>query len=270
MPELIIRPGLSLHYIDENPQGRSTTLLLHGLGATSDSWALQMPALIGAGFRVLAPDLRGFGRSTYPGGGYRIEDLAEDMVCLLRAVSVNKVSVVGISLGGTVALSLVCDYAQLMDRVMLVNTFARLRPTNPSSLFYYALRFALIYTLGMKTQAKAVAHRIFPRPDQEELRSLLIAEIAQADPSGYRAAFSALARFDRRTCLSGIAVPTLVVTAAGDTTVPVQIQRRLATGISGASQAFIPDAGHAVTIDQPEAFNKIMLDFLSSGQSDRF
>ncbi len=262
MPTIQLSPRLVIHYLDENPQGKSTVVLLHGLGATSQSWLLQIPVLTGAGFRVIAPDMRGFGNSTYPGGGYRIEDLASDMAALLSQAGIRKTYLVGISMGGTVALSLLCGYAQFIDRAILVNTFARLRPTKPASLFYYGLRFALIYTVGINPQAKAVSRHIFPKPEQDVLRQLLIEEILKSDPAGYRAAFLALARFNLKNCLSQIKTPTLVITGACDTTVPTANQRHLVEGIPGARQVIIPDAGHAVTVDQPEAFNKAMLDFL--------
>ena len=262
MPDVKLSPRLVLHYLDENPQGKSTVVLLHGLGATSQSWLLQIPILTTAGFRVIAPDMRGFGDSTYPGGRYRIEDLATDVAALLAQVGIRRTSLVGISMGGTVSLGLLCDYAQFVDKAILVNTFARLRPAKPASLFYYALRFALIYSVGLKPQAKAVSRHIFPKPEQEVLRQLLVEEILKSDPAGYRAAFLALARFNRKTCLGQIKTPSLVVTGACDTTVLPENQRHLVEGIPGARQVVIPDAGHAVTVDQPEAFNKIMLNFL--------
>ncbi len=268
MPNLVLASKLNLHYLDENPQGKPVALLLHGLGANSQSWALQIPVLTGSGFRVIAPDLRGFGESNYRGDGLRIEDMATDIVELMSAREIRAVCVVGISMGGTVALSLVCDYAQLIEKVILVNTFARLLPTSLSELFYYAARFALIYTLGIQTQAKAVARHIFPKPDQEELRQMLIEEISQASPAGYRTSFLALARFNRTGCLSQVKTPTLVVTAANDTTVPTSIQRQLAEAIPHARQVIIPNAGHAVTVDQPAAFNREMMAFLCG--SDRF
>ncbi len=266
MPDIALGPKLSLHYLDENPRGPAGVVLLHGLGASCQSWALQIPALCEAGFRVIAPDLRGFGSSTYPGGGFRIEDMAADVISLLTKIGLEKTSLVGISMGGSVAVSLICDYAQFFDKALLVNTFARLRPANPTSLFYYSLRFLLIYTLGIKTQANTVARHIFPRPEQEELRRLLIEEISQADPSAYRAAFTALARFNRMACLSQIRTPTLLITATNDTTVPPVYQRHLVEGIPGARQVIIPDAGHAVIVDQPQAFNQTMMDFILNVQ----
>ncbi len=64
MPIFEISPRLSIHYLEHNPSGNPTVLLLHGLGATGDSWLLQFPPLTEAGYHVLGPDVRGFGKST--------------------------------------------------------------------------------------------------------------------------------------------------------------------------------------------------------------
>src|SRR5262245_8113582 len=109
MPLLALSPKLTLHYLDVNPVGRRTVLLLHGLGATSRSWRPQIIALAGAGYRILAPDLRGFGQSTYP-GRTSLAEMAQDVAELLRAVAPEPVGVVGISMGGAVALHLALDH----------------------------------------------------------------------------------------------------------------------------------------------------------------
>lgn len=67
MPYLTLPPGFDLHYLDAHPEGTRTALLLHGLGVHAGSWELQTAPLTRAGFRVIAPDLRGFGKSGYPG-----------------------------------------------------------------------------------------------------------------------------------------------------------------------------------------------------------
>jgi pimeloyl-ACP methyl ester carboxylesterase len=217
-----------------------------------------------AGFRVLAPDARGFGRSTFPQVRLTVPVMAGDMITLLERLQAGPACVVGISMGGAVALQLALDCPQVVRRLVLVNTFARLRPQSPQVWLYFALRFLLVHTLGLATQARAVARRIFPRPDQLDLRDRLIEQILQADPRGYRAAMRALALFDVRARLGGIACPTLVISGERDTTVPVPLQRALAESIPHARQILIPGAGHAVIAERPDDFNRILIDFLSA------
>jgi 3-oxoadipate enol-lactonase len=264
MPFFKPSPAISIHYIDENPDAVDTVLLLHGLGATCTSWQLQIPPLTGAGFRCIAPDVSGFGQSNYAGGGTSVAKLAQPIHGLLSERGIDCAYVVGISMGGTLALQMALDYPQQVKKLVLVNTFAHLQIASARLWPYYLLRFILVHTLGLRTQARTVALRIFPRPEQEVLRQALIEQILQADPRGYRAAMRALARFDVRDRLAEIKMPALVVTGENDTTVLPPNQHLLADGIAQARQVVIPLAGHALTVEQPELFNQILFDFLCS------
>ena len=263
MPTVDLNPGLTLQYLDENQEADRTVILLHGLGATSESWLLQIPALTQAGFRVLAPDARGFGKSTYPPGKTSVKKMAGDVKGLLDHLGVSQAHIVGISMGGTIALEIAIDHPQKLGRLILVNTFASLRPETPRVWLYFGLRYVLLHTLGIKTQARVVASRLFPSADQEPLRQLVIDQILQADPQGYRAAMRALGFFDVRRHLKDITAPTLIVTGEKDTTVPPKTQHFLAEAIPKARQIVIPGAGHAVTVEQPGSFNRVLLEFLA-------
>lgn len=269
MPLMECSSGLRIHYLDVRPdpsdiQAGKVAMLLHGLGADGSSWQLQLPALTGLGYRVLAPDARGFGRSSYPANSpARISIAAGDFIQLASRLGVAELDLVGISMGGAHALALALECPQLVRRLVLVNTFAHLRPRGVDEWVYYAIRFTLVHTLGLEAQAKTVAARIFPNPGQGPLRQMLIEQILQADPHAYRAAMRALASFNVNRRLSEINAPTLIVTGERDTTVPRDVQQQLVEGIRGARQVIIPGAGHAVSVDQPEAFTQVLIDFLS-------
>jgi pimeloyl-ACP methyl ester carboxylesterase len=116
--------------------------------------------------------------------------------------------------------------------------------------------------VGVDKQAEAVANRIFPHPEQAELRKILKDQINQADPRAYRGAMQALARFNSLPRLKEIHTPTLVITSEEDTTVSPDRQKALANNIPGSIQINIPDANHAVPVEFPEVFNEILLGFL--------
>ena len=251
-----------LHFLDPNPTGRSTVLLLHGLGANSASWTYQLPPLIEAGFRPIAPDAPGFSQSLYDGRGWSIATVAQTMADLLAELQTGPAHVVGISMGGVIAQQMAFDFPQWIHKLVLVNTFTALRPESVGSWWYLLGRFVMVNTLGLPAQAKVVARRIFALAEQEELRQMLITTITQSNPRAYRAAMRALALFDSRKRLAGIKIPTLVITGDRDTTVPPPRQKLLVEGIPGARQVVISDAGHAVSVEQPEAFNRVLLAFL--------
>jgi 3-oxoadipate enol-lactonase len=253
----------SLHHVDLNPEGSPKVLLLHGLGATGESWRFQMKPLTDAGFRVIAPDLRGFGRSSCYEPPLSIKHMAEDVFRLLEKLQVTKCSVVGISMGGTIALQMAAARPEVVEKLVLANTFSKLSPPSLSGWFYFAFRYLLVHTLGLPTQARAVAKRVFPHPEQETLRQTLYAQVVQADPKCYRAAMRALARFNLHHRLKEISTPTLVITGENDSTVHPSLQRKMVEALPCAHQVIIPNAGHGVSVDQPEAFNRVLLNFLS-------
>lgn len=262
MPILNISPQLGIHYFDDNPSGNRSVLLLHGLGVNGSSWQLQVPALVERNFRAIAPDLRGFGESTYPGGPMTVQVMSEDMITLIETLQVNSIDLVGISMGGTIALQFALDHPNLVRKLILVNTFAQLRPDSLSGWVYFATRLGLIQLLGLHAQAKIVAKRLFPRPDQEAIRQIFISQITQANPKGYRAAMWALWNFNVLARLDSLDLPTLVITGDSDTTVPFKNQKQLSEKIKHAQQVIIAGAGHAVTVEKPDEFNQVMMQFL--------
>jgi pimeloyl-ACP methyl ester carboxylesterase len=251
-----------LHFLDTNPSGTQAVLLLHGLGATGASWTLQLPALTGAGFRPIAPDAPGFGDSPYDGRGWSASRGAAELAALLVELGTGPVHVVGLSMGGVIAQQFVHDFPQLTRKLVLVSTFSALRPDDLSGWIYFLRRILAVSVFGLRAQARVVAGRIFPNPDQAPLREMLIETISRADPRAYRGAMRALGLYDSRKWLAQIQAPTLVVTGTADSTVSPTRQKLLLEGIPGAHQVVIQDAGHALTIDHAETFNRILLEFL--------
>jgi 3-oxoadipate enol-lactonase len=264
MPTITIHPNLTINYLDPNPGGTHAVLLLHGLGATGESWTLQITVLIESGFRVLAPDIRGFGKSTCPAEAITIQKIASDMAEFLKRLKALPAHVVGISMGGTIAQQISLDYPYLVEKLVLVNTFANLRPKRLSSWAYFGSRFFLIHTLGLPSQARLVTRKLFPDQDQGDLRKAFYDQIIQANPRGYRSTIRALAHFNLTSRLPEIRAPTLVITGERDSTVPSETQKELTNGIPNAKQVIILGAGHAVIAEQPGIFNRILLDFLQT------
>ncbi|MGB7096202.1 MAG: alpha/beta hydrolase [Anaerolineales bacterium] len=264
MAEIRLEPGLTIHYQDFNPLGSPTIVLLHGLGASGDSWQLQIPALTGEGYRVIVPDMRGFGKSTYPGGGNNPSIMAQDLICLMQLLRQEKFHLVGISLGGTVALQIVLTRPDLVKSLLITNCFAKLRPKRLSLWFFYGIRLILVHLSGIETQAKYVSNRLFPDPGQKVLREKFREQVNQSNPRGYRSTMRSLASFDASSRVGEIQTPTLVITGGRDTVVPPASQVELAKLIPDAQHIFIQDAGHAVTVEKPDQYNPVILEFLQN------
>ena len=252
----------ALHCLDPYPDGSPAVLLLHGLGANSSMWTLQFEALHAVGLRPLAPDIPGFGDSRYDGRGWNFKRVAADLAALVNELPSSPIHVVGLSMGGVIAQQFALDYPMLVKKLVLVSTFAVLQPSSLSQWFYFVQRALVVHTMGLSAQSKIVARRVFPGPDQAELRMMAEKQIASADPRAYRAAMRSLAFFNSRRRLREIKAPTLVISGADDNTIATVYQKVLADEIPGAEQVVIAKAGHAVAIDQYEQFNTILTGFL--------
>jgi len=253
--------GLRIHYLMQGIEP-TVLLLLHGLGSCAEDWPFQFAAL-SERFTVLACDLRGHGKTDAPPGPYSIEQMAGDVAGLLAALGIDAAHVVGLSLGGLVAQALAIAQPARVRSLVLVNTFARLRPQGLRGWAYLLYRALAMAVGGLEAQAEVVARGVFPRPEQEPLRRLLAARLKTNDPAAYRAVMRAIMRFDSRRDLARIRVPTLVIAGADDTTVSLAAKKELAAGIAGARLEIVPDSGHATPLDRPRMFNALLREFLT-------
>jgi len=235
-------------------------LLLHGLGSSSDDWLLQIPTFSNR-WRVIAPDLRGHGRTPLPDTTLTIEQMAADMAELLERLDARPAHVLGLSMGGCVALALALARPDDVRSLILVNTGAAIRFSGRRYLRGLTRVIALLVG-GPPAMARVVARGLFPDPDQALLRQEAAARLSQVAPRAYLSAVRALLRFDARPRLAEIRCPTLVIAGAEDGTLGPQPTRYLADHIPSARLAIIPRSRHVTPIDQPEAFNRTVLNFL--------
>lgn len=261
---------MTINYYDPAPENKKPILLLHGLGADGRSWRFQTSALASAGYRPIAPDLPGFGKTPSNGLHWDITNISQLIIDWMQGMFQTPVPVVGISMGGVVALQLTLTCPALVDQLVLVNTFACLRPHNLHGMSYLVKRFILAAFRGSASQANMVAYHLFPNPDQADLRQAITELILASDPRVYRTAMRELALFDVRNRLNEIHLPTLVISGELDTTVPLETQGELARGIPGAYQVIIPGARHAVIADQADRFNEVLLSFLQHAEEAKF
>ncbi len=235
-------------------------LMLHGLGSRGEDWVLQIEAMQNE-YRMVTCDLRGHGSSPSPAGWPTVADLAEDVVGLLEQIGERSAHVVGLSLGGGVALQMGVDYPQQVKSLTIVNAAATLRvPRNrlPSAF----VRMVLLLTGRRRKLGEWVAAGLFPRDDQQELREVAAERIADNLSRNYLRAILAVLRFDLRKQVHKISAPTLIVAGRLDRTVPLRAKVALARDIPGARLEIIEDSEHATPLDSPDEFNRILLQFL--------
>jgi len=252
--------NLDLYY--ETAGAGQPLVLLHGLGSSSADWALQMPAF-SARYRVITVDLRGHGRSQDGAWRYTIAQMAEDVAALLDELKEPPAHVVGLSLGGCTAQILAARHPRQVRSLVLCNTFARLRPDSLHSAATLLRRGWLFATAPMPVVARYVARGLFPKPEHQAIYEEAVTRLSRNRKRPYLAAMRAVVAFDTRALLVAIRCPTLVLAGDSDTTVPRAAVLALAQGIAGARFSLIADSGHASPYDQPDEFNRQVMEFLS-------
>ena len=254
-----------LNYSDDGPG--PVVVLLHGFTLDHTMWEAQRETL-GSIYRVIAPDLRGHGRSAAPEGIYPIDDLADDVVELLDNLKISEPVVLGgLSMGGYVALSIAVRYPKRLRGLMLLNTRAAADMPETAQL-----REELALQVDATGDVTPVVATMLPKlfgPTTLARRGDLVertgAVMRRSPARGVSGSLRGMAiRPDRVADLRRISLPTLVMAGSADSLIPVEESRLMANSLPNAELAIIPDAGHLAPLENPGAANAAILRFLGS------
>lgn len=257
-------PNGRLHYVDEGT-GDPPVVLLHAFPLTSAMWAPQIAALA-PHHRVVAPDLRGFGGSDVPRRreDYSVDAWADDVAALLGALGLERVVLGGLSLGGYVAFAFLRRHREALAALVLADT--RPGADTPEVL---VRRNDQQQRLEAAATPVEMADRLLQplvgptstRRDEAlaTARDLLVG----ARSEGVIGALEALKnRPDSTAELATVTVPTLVVVGEQDQLSPPEVAEAMANAIPGSRLVVVPDAGHVSNMENPEAFNAALEEFL--------
>jgi pimeloyl-ACP methyl ester carboxylesterase len=248
--------GARIHF-EEHGSG-APILFIHGLGSSGRDWAPQLP-YFSARYRVLTCDLRGHGQSSCPPGPYAIPQFARDVAVLLREQNATPAHVVGLSMGGMVALELAAHNSNGLRSLTVVNSALDVRLKTWRDVWFYISRRFAVQVLGMKRVGERIAQRLFP--DNERLQQQFVKRWATNDKQAYLHSVDAIMGWSVVDRLSCITTPTLVVSAEHDYT-PVAAKNRAVARLPNAELAVVDGARHALPVEYPDRFNALLDDFL--------
>ena len=253
--------GFKMHYLDVGTG--DPIVFLHGLGGNCYEWEGQMEPF-SRRFRVIAPDLRGHGRSDMPQTPtYTPFDHARDVVALLDHLGIAKTWVVGLSAGGFVTLALAVHHPDRLRGIVLAAT----APMVDADTRAVAERWAEIFRKeGVEAYLSRVTKDIFTLDffleHEKEVDHFLETQkhrnFAGIAPSGV-----GNLGFDVRSELPKIRIPTLAIHGLNDRVVDPAYARRMRQAIPGAEVKLLPDTGHIVNVERPEEFNAAVLEFIT-------
>jgi len=274
--------GVRLHYVEQG-QG-PLVVLLHGFPEFWYSWRHQIPALAEAGYRVIAPDQRGYNTSEKPRGvrSYRIEHLVDDVAALIQHAGESQATVVGHDWGGAVAWAVPMLRPEVVDKLVVMNAphpqalareFRHLRQLLRS---WYVFFFQLPWLpeTAVRFRRYRMIERVLrnepKRPGAFSDEDIAAYKQAIAQPGALTAAINYYRAAVRRNPFDSsmqrqIDAPTLLIWGEADAYLGLSLTERLEQWAPNIRVERIPDASHWVQIDAAERVNELMIDFLRRG-----
>ena len=242
----------------------TTVLMLHGIGGGHLAFAPQVESFANAGYRAVAWDMPGYGRSA-PVEPYNFKALANSCVALIEALQCGQVILLGHSMGGMVAQEVVARRPELVRRLILCGTSPAFgKPDGAWQQAFLAVRTApLDAGLTMAQLASELVPRMIGPGSLPEGVELALRCMGEVNPSTYRKALEAMLGFDRRANLANIHVPTLLVAGEHDRNAPPAVMKKMADAIVGSSYLEMRGIGHLQNLEAPEDFDGAVLNFLS-------
>lgn len=236
---------------------------LHGVGGGHGAWDDQLAFFSARGYRAFAWDQPGYGDSPLV-EPYDLERIAAALQTTIQRELGEPAVLVGHSMGGFVAQETYARHPESVRALVLCFTSAAFGGSG--SDFARDFIAARIGPLDAGRSMADIAAVVMPtmRAARSNPEGLVRAErlMAAVRPQTYRKAVALLTTFDRRALLPEIRVPTLLIAGSDDKTAPASVMQRMAARIPGAEFAALEACGHLGPMDQPEAFNAVLLDFL--------
>jgi len=243
----------ALRYI-ERGSGHAL-LLVHGVGGDPESWIESMD-LLAARFRVIAPELRGFGRSE-PEPVDSIDRHADDVVALIDALELGPCALVGLSMGGTVAQTVALRRGSLLGALVLVDTLARASELAQQVNVHFA---ALAEAEGSGAVGDGLLPSMFGLGPKPRWAPAVERAFVSTDRTVLATALRAIARFDVLDQLHTIDAPALVVCGERDPLMPDS--EAISAGIHDSELQVIAGAGHLAPFEAPQEFAAMVTEFL--------
>jgi 3-oxoadipate enol-lactonase len=263
--------GETIYYEVIGSDDDPTVVLTHGAGGSHAVWFQQVPALADAGYRVITWDSRGFGKSTFVSGELGTDAAVTDLDAIMDAVGVERVHLVGQSMGGWWATAFALAQPARVETLSLTNTVG--------GLWTDALAQHFASFVASATPADEAAATILdPAETGLGVHSALAPGFVERDPAHaflyqelntfHSPPMAAVGRALAKTrvehaALDALGITTLVITSTDDALFPAALVRGTASRLANATIVEIDDAGHSTYFERPDEYNRALLTFLA-------
>ena len=249
-------PGARIFYIDSGGSG-VPVVFLHAATGSSRVWEYQIPAFTAAGYRVIAFDRRGWGRTVIQPAGPQPGTGAEDLLGLLDLLGLDRVHVAGTAAGGFVALDFALSYPRRMRSLVIANTIGGVQDPDYLEL---GRRIRPPQFDALPPEFRELGPSYRAANAEGTARWMDLEKISR--PAGPRAPAQPMRNRITWSLLETIQTPTLLLTGGADLYAPPPLLRLFAPRIKGSESVIVPEAGHSTYWEEPQVFNRAVLDFI--------
>ncbi|TYK49467.1 alpha/beta fold hydrolase [Actinomadura decatromicini] len=260
--------GVTIAYDDEGSAAASVLVLVHGHPFDRSMWRPQVERFAAGGWRVIVPDLRGYGETTVIPGKTPLETFARDIIGLLDRLGVESFVLGGLSMGGQIAMEIHRQVPERIRGLLLADT-APWAETEDGRRSRNALADRLLDE-GIRPYAEEVLPKMVAPATIERLPAVaehVLGMMLGTSPEGAAAALRGRAeRPDYVESLAGAAAPVLIVVGGEDEYTPVEDARRMHELIPNSALVVIDGAGHMPNLERPAEFDdalRALLDVVS-------
>ena len=249
-------PGVRMWYRDTGGTG-VPVVFLHAATGSSRVWDYQVPAFTAQGYRVIAYDRRGFGRSVIDPAGLQPGTGADDLQALMNHLSIDRFHLVGTAAGAFVALDFALSFPQRLRTLVVANSIGGVQDEDYLELGR-RIRPSQFNALPPEFRELGPSYRA-ANPSGTERWKELERVSRPAGPVSPAQTFRNRITF---SLLESIRIPTLLLTGDADLYAPPAVLRLFAARIKSSESVVVQESGHSAYWEQPETFNRIVLDFI--------
>jgi len=249
--------GIEINYEISGKEGAPWLVLSHSLACSVRMWDPQVEAFQSR-FRILNYDMRGHGATSAPQGPYTLDMLADDILGLVSFLKIKTASYCGLSIGGMIGQTIAIRGGHPFTKMVLADT-THTQP--PEAIKQWEDRIAIAKSKGMSALVDSTMERWFTAPNRATPAAKKIAALISATPAaGYIGCGQAIMKLNTTARLKDIKLPVLAITGEQDGAAPGT--KYIGATVPGAKYVGIPNAAHIANVEQAEAFNRALREFL--------
>ena len=253
--------GNNIRYL-ESGESEKTIVLVHGLGASAERWEFVIPEF-SKHYRVIVPDLIGFGYSDKPLVDYTTEFFSDFLSSFFQELGLNKTNIIGSSLGGQIIVKYASDQLHTIDHLVLVSPSGIMKSSTP------ALDAYIMAALYPDIESAKNAFEMMAGGTRQVQQKVIEDFVKRMKLPNAKMAFMStllgLKNSELTTnSLKKISVPTLIIWGEHDPVIPIKYADEFVSSIQDCRFYMMDNSGHTPYVDDPKMFAKLVLDFLET------